>query len=168
MSGHTIRFPVRYVGKPKKERVPIDVDTREQKPFVFDPEYVIVTQRTLPTFDYSVKDDLQFAVERKSIDDLYKSFSSPEKWGREQDKIRRAAAAFHPYPIIYLVEGQPCELTNLNYGHFGGVVTPQLIWSRISILMMKGVQFVWCTSKRIASYQCYLLLKRRWRDMQKE
>lgn len=91
--------------------IPILIDTREQRPLCFDGLDCIVERDTVPIFDYALKgDENNFAVERKSVDDLVNSITTTEGQRLERNKIKKAQFS----PIIYVIEGRLMDLTPLH------------------------------------------------------
>lgn len=83
----------------------IVIDTREQSELVFPMTDLKVERGTLETGDYAVKIGGELApvrIERKSISDLFGSFSG-DNYRREKEKIERAKVANLRY--ILAVEG---------------------------------------------------------------
>ncbi|RPH47035.1 MAG: hypothetical protein EHM91_06585, partial [Planctomycetota bacterium] len=71
------------------DRVPIVVDTREQRPYRFDPQFVVVTRRALPAGDYSIAGhETAVAIERKSLGDFVTSvIHERERFERELARL---------------------------------------------------------------------------------
>lgn len=71
-------------------RVPVTIDTREQRPWHFPPYAADVAVDTLRTGDYAVRGDDGFAIERKSLDDFVGTVSSG--WDRFVRELNRMSA----------------------------------------------------------------------------
>ena len=70
--------------------VSIVVDTREQRPYEFDPAHFVTVRRALPVGDYSLEGhEAQVAIERKSLDDFVSTvIGQRERFGRELRVLR--------------------------------------------------------------------------------
>ena len=69
----------------------IIIDTREQKPWHFPPEFAATVRGTLQVGDYAIKGDNKFAIERKSIDDFTSTITTHwARFNRELERMRWA------------------------------------------------------------------------------
>lgn len=101
------------------------VDSREKMPLSFPKTHgVKVEKATLNVGDYggfyASGEQMPSVVERKSIADLFNSFTSPSKYKREKNKIQRAADLGYRY-IIAIESPALRVLEGYNYVR-GGVV----------------------------------------------
>src|SRR3954467_2006687 len=80
------------------DRGVIVVDTREQEPYVFDPERVTIVRRALPAGDYSLDGHATAtAAQRKSIDDYVASVV------RDRDRFARELRVLSGYDVACVV-----------------------------------------------------------------
>ena len=85
--------------------IPIVIDTREQVPLDFSGLDCTVEVGTCKVFDYRLRDDDGWAIERKGLGDLVNSITTTGGQRLEQAKIRRARETFDAAtPIVYVVE----------------------------------------------------------------
>ena len=141
----------------------IVIDTREQRPWSFDPALVQATVGTLKTGDYALAGDSSFAIERKSLDDFIGTISSG--WKRFQREIER----MKNWPArVIIVEGnfEDCcfstrqgELIPPCHNHFQ--ITPQFIAKQIAILTMMNVSVLFAGSADLAAALAYSIFRER-------
>ena len=145
----------------------IVIDTREQRPWAFEPWQATVSIGTLRTGDYALFGDFGFSVERKSLDDFLGTVSSG--WGRFQREIWRAKESCFPaFPIV--VEGslaQVCFAWNVETNSVRGPqhnhpkLSPGFVNKRIAELTMMGCSVVFAENAEYASAVAYAILKER-------
>ena len=137
-------------------RLRIIIDTREQAPWSFDPSSVDVEVGTLKTGDYALAGDLQFGIERKSLDDFLGTIG--KGWKRFERELDRMDAAEWVAKVI-IVEGDyvTCffaqspdgEIVSPSHKHF--MMTPQFVEKRIAELTMRGVSVLFATHAHLAA-----------------
>lgn len=120
------------------------IDTREQRPLRFT-RYPSEVQG-LTTGDYSVKGyESDFAVERKSLDDLAQSLTSErERFMREVDRLRGFAFA------RLLIIGSPAALELKAYK---SRVSPQALTASLLSIEARGVPVAWAFDPERAAGQ---------------
>lgn len=104
------------------------VDTREQRPFSFDPARVTTIRGTLPVGDYSIAGhELEVVVERKSLQDYVGSITQGRaRFFRELERL-----ALYDYAAI-VVEG---SLEDLVVGNYRSAASPASIAGTQPILL---------------------------------
>jgi len=77
------------------DRITVVVDTREQKPYAFDPQCVAVTRHALPAGDYSIEGrEDSVAVERKTLEDFVSTvIRSRKRFKKELQRLAGYEAA---------------------------------------------------------------------------
>lgn len=142
----------------------IVIDTREQTPLHFPPQYCETEIGTLRTGDYALKDDPGFAVERKSLDDFLGTISSG--WERFQREIYRAKESGFTLPIV--VEANMQDLFYIEQDgkinpppHNHPNLTSRFVISRIGELAMIGANTMFADNAVYATAIVYSLLHAR-------
>jgi ERCC4-type nuclease len=129
---------------PRSRPVEIIIDTREQKPYTFNPALVVPIRRALPAGDYSVAGlELLLAVERKSMDDFVGTvIRARERFYRELAKLSR-------YPrACVVVEG---TLADLLAGNYRAHAHPESVFgSALAITVDFGIPVFFCSSRSVA------------------
>lgn len=129
------------------------VDTREQSPLVFPMKDVKIERVALETGDYAVRIGAEIApvrVERKSINDLFSSFSG-DNYRREKEKIQRAKEGNVRY--VLAIEGS-CSDVRRGASYFRGGHMHQVQKDGLSqvrqietISMRYGVEVRYCSGR---------------------
>ena len=144
-------------------RLHIIIDTREQRPWSFEPHLVHSTVGTLKTGDYAIAGDDGFAIERKGLDDFVGTISTGwDRFCREIERMKDWPAK------VVIVEGtfEQCCFTERNdeiippvHGHHR--ITPQFIAKQISILSLMGVAVLFAGDAGLAAGLAYTIFKER-------
>lgn len=124
--------------------IPVVIDTREQRPYRFDPAHVTVTLRALPAGDYSLEGyETSVAVERKSLPDFIGSvIQNRDRFERELARLSTYAAA------CVLVEA---DLRDVVEGRYRSHAHPSSVMgSAIALYVDHGVPFIFCSTREIA------------------
>ncbi len=152
------------------ERLRITIDTREQTPWEFSPEFAVCEIGTLRTGDYALSGDDGFAIERKSLDDFLGTIATGwERFSRELDRMD--AAAF-PVKVIIIesdfVNTCFCEVGSQIVAprHNHPNLTPQFIAKRIAQLTMRGCSVIFAATPDLAAGLAYNILKERYEQWQ--
>lgn len=138
------------------ELCPIVVDTREQKPWVFDPATTTTTSRALSSGDYSVAGlEEVVAIERKSLDDFVGSISTGrERFLREIVRLRQ-----YEYKAV-VVEA---TLQDVAAHCYRSQMHPSaVIGTAVSLSVDYGVPVLWLESREYASRYVERTLRRIW------
>ena len=132
----------------------IVIDTREQRPWSFPP-HIAVEVGTLRTGDYALKNDEQFAIERKSADDFVGTVSLG--WHRFVKELNRMDAANFAAKVV-IVE---CDFETFCFRIRQGAIippdhehtrcTPQFLMKRIAELTMRGISVIFAGNAELAS-----------------
>lgn len=132
----------------------IVIDTREQRPWSFPP-HIETEIGTLNTGDYALRDDRQFAIERKSADDFVGTVSIG--WCRFVKELNRMDAGKFAAKVI-IVEGDFSSFCFryrqgmiLPPDHEHTMVSPQFLMKRIAELTMRNVSVLFAGSADLAS-----------------
>lgn len=132
----------------------IVIDTREQRPWSFPP-HIEVEVGTLRTGDYALKNDEQFAIERKSADDFVGTVSLG--WHRFVKELNRMDAAQFAAKVV-IVEGDfETFCFRLRQGeilppdHEHNRVSPQFLMKRIAELTMRGASVIFAGNAELGS-----------------
>ena len=92
----------------------IIVDTREQEPFQFKGWPCL--RRGLKTGDYSLKGyERRFAIERKSLEDLWSTLTVQENYSRFRQELGRAQASC--LSLSVLVEATPVRIAQTSHAY---------------------------------------------------
>lgn len=133
-----------------RERLHIIIDTREQRPWSFDPSRADVTVSTLRTGDYALAGDDGFAIERKSLDDFLGTISSG--WDRFKRELHRMAGWPARVVIVEADFAQCCfSADGSPPTHSHHRLTPAFVAKRISQLTMSGVTVLFAGNPELAS-----------------
>jgi len=127
------------------QTTPIVIDTREQKPYGFDPAHVTVTRRALPAGDYSLAgQEESVAVERKSLPDFVSSVvHHRDRFERELERLSSYEAA------CVLVEA---DLRDVAEGRYRSHAHPNaVLGSVIGLFVRYGVPILFCSTREIAA-----------------
>lgn len=134
----------------------IIIDTRESQAWAF-PDYLVTAKRgTLPTADYALAGDSQFAIERKSVNDFVGTVSTG--WARFCNELDRMILAHFPARIV-IVEGTLSEILEGKYDH--PRIPPQFVFSRIATLALQGVTVLFADNPISAAGLAYKILEKR-------
>ena len=132
----------------------IVVDTRENTPWAFPAHLATVRRGKLDAGDYALAGDLNFAIERKSLNDFIGTISTG--WERFQNEIERMI--FYPAMIV-LIEGTFTDILTQNYNHPD--MKPHFIIKRIAELAMQGVCVLFADNPVSAAGMAYKILVER-------
>ena len=143
-----------------EERLQIIIDTREQQPWSFPEDQVVVFRKGLKTADYALVGDDEFAIERKSIDDFVGTVSSG--WDRFKRELDRMSEANFPVKVV-IIEGDFADIINHRYNH--SRVMPKFVMKRISELIMMKVTVMFASNALMATGMCYTVLRQRQREL---
>lgn len=136
--------------------IEVVIDTREQTPWHFPPEYAEVSRGKLDAGDYALLGDDYFAVERKSLDDFVSTVASG--WERFQRELTRMDGMFYPCKVV-IVESTMSEIINHRYS--SPKVKPAFVLKRISVLTMQRVSILFAANRATAAGMCLSLLRER-------
>jgi len=148
----------------------IIIDTREQAPWSFPPEYCETRRGTLSTGDYALDGDQEnFAIERKSLDDFLGTISSG--WERFQREMKRMDA-FIAKVIIVESDFERCcfrewDGTIVPPSHNHPQLTPSFISRRIAELALRRVSTLFASSPDQAMALAYQLFRRRAEELER-
>ena len=153
------------------QRFTITIDTREQQPPSFNwvkgwREEFDTEIDTVPVFDFCIKGDTEFAVERKSLNDFVQSITVTKNYERELRKIAKAREQFYEgAPIIYVVEASYTDLVK-TYDYSRRKIHPNFVLSRSrSLVYHHGVHVDYVDGKRQCADRIAGYLRDRFRDM---
>lgn len=143
------------------EFLTIRVDTREQKPLLFNEKYCKCNRGTVDVFDYCLDGDEGFAIERKSLPDFIQAVVLSKSWIRELNKIIKARE--WDLPVIYVLECNFGDIANYDYSIFtSDNVTSQFVYRRVAQLLYEyNVHVFFAGNREFAAHAICLLLKRR-------
>lgn len=147
-------------------KLSIVIDTREQRPWAFPSELVDSRRGTLPTGDYALAGDLNFAIERKSVADFLGTVIVG--WERFCREIERMEYAGFPAKII-IVEGTFDDVLPLcGYYDAHPKVSPAFVLSRIAKLSLSGVAVLFCGDAPSAAATAVAILRERKKQCRSE
>ncbi len=108
----------------------IVIDTREQKPYAFDPDRAPTLTRMLPAGDYSLAGlEEDVAIERKSLDDLVNTVI----W--EWDRFEKELLVLGTYDAACIVvEG---DLTDIRQGRYRSAAHPNAVLGRLLAIQLR-------------------------------
>jgi DNA excision repair protein ERCC-4 len=126
------------------DRVVIVVDTREQEPYVFDPERVTIIRRKLPAGDYSLDGhETMVAAERKSLDDYVASVV------RDRDRFARELRILSGYEVACVVVEATLEDV-LAHRYRSDAHPNAVLGATLSIIVGRSVPVFFCGDRQIA------------------
>ena len=137
--------------------LPIVIDTREQKPWVFDPADVFVSRAALPAGDYSIAGlESRVALERKSIGDLVQTVI--HDWLRFRKELNRLSG----YDVAaVVVEGTLEQIVKHQYE---SAADPAGVLGRVNAIFLDhGIPVLFWGSPQLAVNMAYRLLHLAWR-----
>lgn len=140
------------------KRFSVIVDSREQTPYVFDPQRVDVIRRALPAGDYSVDAfETRIAVERKSLEDLVGTLiRGRERFNEELIKLATYESA------CVVVEG---SLTDILLHRYRSAAHPNAVFGSVmSVICDFTVPVYFCDDRQVA---CKFTEAFLWRSHQK-
>jgi len=131
-------------GQAGEDRVTIVVDTREQEPYAFDPERVIVTRKALPAGDYSIEGcEDSVAVERKTLEDFVSTVIRSRK--RFKKELQRLAG----YESACIVV--EADLSDILGGRYRSGAHPNAVLGTVlSIVVDFGIPVFFCSDRQAA------------------
>ncbi|MFH1680733.1 MAG: ERCC4 domain-containing protein [Candidatus Eisenbacteria bacterium] len=138
----------------EEDRIPIVVDSREQRPYRFDERFVVVTRHALAAGDYSVVGhENEVAVERKSLGDFVSSVI------RERERFERELARLADYQTAcVLVEADARDVVD---GRYRSHAHPNsVLGSAIALYVDYGIPFFFCSTREIAGRIAAGILRR--------
>ena len=115
----------------------IVIDTREQAPWHFPPEFAETRRGTLICGDYALDGDDRFAIERKTIDDFTSTITV--HWKRFQRELERMKTAKFAARCI-IVETDLREIIEHKYNQ--PCILPKFILKRIAELTLQNVSIL--------------------------
>ena len=128
----------------RSDRVVIVVDSREQEPYVFDPERVTIVRRSLPAGDYSLDGhETAIAAERKSIDDYVASVV------RDRDRFARELRILSGYDVACVVVEATLE-DILAHRYRSDTHPNAVLGATLSIIVDRSVPVFFCGDRQIA------------------
>ena len=164
----TIQRPKMRSHRSDEDRITVVVDTREQEPYVFDPQCVAVTRRALPAGDYSIEGrEDSVAVERKTLEDFVSTvIRSRKRFTRELQRLAGYEAA------CIVVEA---DLSDILGGRYRSGAHPNAVLGTIlSIVVDFDIPVFFCSDRQAACrfVEGFLLRfhrkeLRRWEEEQK-
>jgi len=124
--------------------VVIVVDTREQLPYMFDPERISIVRRALPAGDYSLDGhETAIAAERKSLDDYVASVvTARDRFTRELQLL----AAYDRACVV--VEASMEDVVEHRYR--AGVHPNAVLGATWAIMVDHGVPVYFCGDRQLA------------------
>ena len=128
-----------------KSRPVVVIDTREQRPFSFDPECVSVQSGTLGAGDYALLGfEDRIAVERKSMEDFVSTVVG------ERARFKRELAKLQTYELAcVVVEG---DLRDVIRGSYRSRAHPNAVFaSALAIYTDYGIPVFFCSDREIAA-----------------
>jgi ERCC4-type nuclease len=125
--------------------IPIVVDTREQRPYEFEPAAARVTRAALPAGDYSVLGhETRVAIERKSLAD----FVATVIHARARFSHELAALSKYEFAAVVI----EAALEDVLEHRYGALVKPASVWgAALSIQVDYGVPVVWAGTRPVAA-----------------
>ena len=103
----------------------IIIDTREQRPLVFDP--LPITIKKLDFGDYSLKGyENRICIERKSVPDLWGTITQKDNWSRFNIELAKAQIAGCKLHIV--IEG---SVTSILKGSKYSIMAPSKVLDRL-------------------------------------
>lgn len=141
----------------KMGRITIIVDSREQKPYSFDPRLASTERRALPAGDYSVAGlEDQVAVERKSLDDFVSTvIHARNRFKRELQKLAGYRAA------CVVVEGSILDV--LQHRYRSAAHPNAILGSTMSIILDYRVPVLFCGDRQVACHFTQTFLLAAWK-----
>ncbi len=142
---------------PRCSRLPIIIDTREQRGWAFDPAQVLVTRRALPAGDYSLAGlETRVALERKSLGDFVSTVI--HDWLRFRKELVRLSG----YDVAAVcVEA---DIGRVYRHEYESEASPASVLGRANgILLDHGIPVLWWGDGKSAADMAHRLLLLAWR-----
>lgn len=128
----------------RSERAVVIVDTREQEPYVFDPERVHIVRRKLVAGDYSLEGhETAIAAERKTLDDYVASVVN------QRDRFSRELHLLSAYDLACIVVEASLEDV-LAHRYRSGAHPNAVLGATLSVIVDKNVPVFFCGDRQIA------------------
>ncbi len=137
--------------------IPIVVDSREQRPYLFDSATTSVCRAALPAGDYSLKGfETRIAIERKSLDD----FVNTVIHGRERFRAELDKFATYDYVAIVI----EASVDDLLAGRFQSKANPAALFAIwCSIVADRKIPAFFLSDRQTAQFAVQQILARLWR-----
>lgn len=137
--------------------VPIVVDSREQRPYLFDSRVASVERGALPAGDYSLKGfEDRIAIERKSLDD----FVNTVIYGRERFRAELDKLAAYEYAAIVI----EASVEDLLAGRFQSKANPVALFAIwCSIVADRRIPAFFLSDRQTAQHAVQQILSRLYR-----
>jgi len=144
--------------------LPITIDTNEQRPYRYPPEYAEVTSHKLKTGDYALTGD-NWTIERKSVGDLIGTIIS----GRLDGQMRRMREHVGPDALMVIcVDGDKQEFASWKqWGRCGRASCAWAFSELYRISYQYKVAVDWNPSRRWAAMSCWRWLRTRGKVLKK-
>ena len=142
----------------KAKALAITIDTREQDPYAYPPEYATVTSQCLKTGDYALTGD-HWPIERKSVSDLIGTIIS----SRLEGQMQRMRAQVGPDRIMVIcVDGDKQAFATWKHWPRCGRASCAWAFSELyRIAYEYKVCVDWNPSRRWAAMSCWRWLRTR-------
>lgn len=134
----------------------IVIDTREQRPWHFPPEFCKTERGTLNAGDYALKYDPHFAIERKSLDDFAGTIGSG--WSRFQRELIRMQQAGHVARVV-IIESNIEDAIEGRHRHKR--INTRFMMKRISELLLNNISVVFGGDEYSCAFLAYSILLQR-------
>jgi ERCC4-type nuclease len=152
-------------------RIPVVIDTREQKPYRFDLKVFCMIDRVLPVGDYSLEGmEAHAAIERKSLVDLLGSLTG-ERDATGLNRFQRELQRFSQYSPrrrILLVEASWDDMYQgrwpLVRGRPCSRLTPTSAVGMLHAIQSRYCEVVMAGDRKMAARLCADILRRWWLD----
>lgn len=135
------------------------IDTREQRPWTFEPRQVVVCRRGLPAGDYSLEGlEGRVAIERKSLGDFVDTVI--HNWLRFRKELNRLSG----YDVAAVVV--EADLGQVYRHEYESEALPASVLGRANgIFLDHGVPVLWWGDRRTASDMAHRMLLLAWRKL---
>lgn len=134
----------RTTSRSDEGRIVVVVDTREQEPYAFDPERIVIVRRALPAGDYSLDGyEASVAAERKSLDDYVASVII------ERERFLRELRTLAEYDLACIVV--EAELDDVVAHRYRAGVHPNaVLGATLAIIVDHSVPVFFCGDRQLA------------------
>lgn len=141
------------------EKLEILVDSREQRPWGFDPDTTVVTRTTLREGDYSLPGlESRLALERKSLGDAVQTVI--QGWLRFKKELVRLSG----YDIAAIVV--EANLEDVANHRYESEATPASVIGKFnSIWIEHGIPVLFWGNHELAGYMAHRFLLQAWRKL---
>jgi ERCC4-type nuclease len=143
-------------------RLRVVIDTREQRPWTFEPRQVDVVRRALPAGDYSIEGlEDRLAIERKNLGDYVSTVT--RDWLRFRKELNRLSG----YDVACVVV--EATVDQVFRHEYESEALPNSVLGRANAIFLDhGIPVFWWSDRRTAADMAHRFLLLAWRKLAHE